>query len=86
MCSPASEDTPPPGETPPAAPLTGRECDVLRLIAAGMTNREIAQTLAIAESTVKTHVEHVIAKLGVPDRVRAAVWASRHGYAEPPAP
>ncbi len=60
-------------------PLTERETEVLRLVATGLSNREIAPILFIGESTVKTHVEHVIGKLGVSDRVQAVVWAARHG-------
>ncbi|MDX1932853.1 MAG: response regulator transcription factor [Capsulimonadales bacterium] len=66
-------------------PLTEREQEVLRLVATGMSNREIATVLFVAESTVKTHVEHIIGKLGVSDRVQAAVWAARNGLAETPA-
>lgn len=62
-------------------PLTEREHEVLRLVATGLPNREIASILFVAESTVKTHVEHIIGKLGVSDRVQAAVWAARHGLA-----
>ena len=62
-------------------PLTDREQEVLRLLSTGMNNRDIAAVLFIAESTVKTHVEHIIGKLGVSDRVQAAVWAARHGLA-----
>ena len=60
-------------------PLTEREQEVLRLLATGLTNRDMASLLFVAESTVKTHVEHIIGKLGVSDRVQAAVWAARHG-------
>ena len=60
-------------------PLTDRELEVLRLMATGLPNREIAAILFIAECTVKSHVEHIIGKLGVSDRVQAAVWAARHG-------
>ena len=60
-------------------PLTDRELEVLRLMATGLPNREIAAILFIAECTVKTHVEHIIGKIGVADRVQAAVWAARHG-------
>ncbi|HZO91085.1 MAG TPA: response regulator transcription factor [Chthonomonadaceae bacterium] len=60
-------------------PLTEREAEVLRLLATGLNNRDIASVLFIAESTVKTHVEHILGKLGVSDRVQAAVWAARHG-------
>jgi DNA-binding NarL/FixJ family response regulator len=60
-------------------PLTDREHEVLRLLATGLSNRDMGTLLFIAESTVKTHVEHIIGKLGVSDRVQAAVWAARHG-------
>ena len=63
-------------------PLTAREEEVLRLVATGLPNREIGSILFVAESTVKTHVEHIIGKLGVSDRVQAAVWASRHGLTD----
>ena len=59
--------------------LTGRETDVLRLLAEGQTNRQIAQTLFIGEKTVKTHVSHILAKLGVPSRTQAALHAVRTG-------
>jgi DNA-binding NarL/FixJ family response regulator len=62
-------------------PLTDREQEVLRLLATGLSNRDMGSVLFIAESTVKTHVEHIIGKLGVSDRVQAAVWAARHGLA-----
>lgn len=65
-------------------PLTEREWEVLRLLATGLSNREIAPILFIAESTVKTHVEHIIGKLGVSDRVQAAVWAARQGVIPKP--
>jgi DNA-binding NarL/FixJ family response regulator len=67
-------------------PLSDRELEVLRLVATGSPNREIASVLFISEATVKTHVEHIIQKLGVSDRVQAVVWAARHGLlpAEPP--
>lgn len=64
-------------------PLTEREIEVLRLVATGLSNRDIAAVLFIAESTVKTHVEHIISKLGVSDRVQAAVWAARHSLTNP---
>jgi DNA-binding NarL/FixJ family response regulator len=60
-------------------PLTSREEEVLRLLSTGMNNRNIAAVLFVAESTVKTHVERIISKLGVSDRVQAAVWAARQG-------
>jgi two-component system, NarL family, response regulator LiaR len=67
---------------PPAAdplqPLSPREREVLELIACGLSNREIARDLAIGEQTVKTHVRSILAKLGVQDRVQAAIFALRH--------
>lgn len=67
------------GEEDLIHPLSTREIEVLRLLSGGLSNREIAPLLFISESTVKTHVEHIIGKLGVSDRVQAAVWAARHG-------
>jgi DNA-binding NarL/FixJ family response regulator len=72
-----------PGMSDLIEPLTDREMEVLRLLATGLNNRSIAAILYIAESTVKTHVEHIIGKLGVSDRVQAAVWAARQGIAVP---
>ncbi|MBX7166314.1 MAG: response regulator transcription factor [Pirellulales bacterium] len=60
-------------------PLTQREADVLRQIALGLTNREIAQTLDISYETVKEHVQNMLRKIGVSDRTQAAVWAVRKG-------
>jgi DNA-binding NarL/FixJ family response regulator len=65
--------------TPLAMLLTPREREVLRLVALGQTNREIAHTLGTTSSTAKTHVEHLIAKLGVADRTQAAVKAVEAG-------
>jgi DNA-binding NarL/FixJ family response regulator len=70
-----------PGERDLIEPLTDREQEVIKLVATGMSNKDIAQVLYVAESTVKTHVEHIIGKIGVSDRVQAAVWAVRHGIA-----
>lgn len=66
------------------APLSERELEVLTLLATGLQNREMASILFVAESTIKSHVEHIIGKLGVSDRVQAAVWAARHGLLSPP--
>jgi two-component system, NarL family, response regulator LiaR len=60
-------------------PLTERETEVLRLLARGQSNKEISQTLNIAEQTVKTHVSHILEKLGVPSRTQAALYAIRIG-------
>ena len=64
--------------------LTQRELDVLRLIAEGKTNAEIAQSLFVSAGTVKVHVERIIDKLGVSDRTQAAVRAVELGYLTPP--
>jgi DNA-binding NarL/FixJ family response regulator len=73
-----------PADTAPAdGDLTPREADVLRLIAAGQSNREIARSLFVSEATVKTHVNRIFAKTGSRDRAQAMRYAYRHGYAEP---
>ena len=66
-----------PGCTEPEPPLTGREVEVLRLVALGATNTEISEALTISPHTVKSHVIHIFNKLGVNDRAQAAVWAAR---------
>jgi DNA-binding NarL/FixJ family response regulator len=60
-------------------PLTPRELEVLRLLAQGLTNRQISQELVVSAATIKVHIEHLIAKLGVSDRTQAAVRASQAG-------
>jgi DNA-binding NarL/FixJ family response regulator len=59
--------------------LTGREREVLGLIAEGRSNGEIARVLVLSEKTVKTHVSNILMKLDLADRTRAALWAVRHG-------
>jgi DNA-binding NarL/FixJ family response regulator len=59
--------------------LTEREREVLKLIAEGRNNREIAESLIISEKTVKTHVSSILGKLGLEDRTQAAIWALKHG-------
>ena len=68
-------------ESPEA--LTEREVDVLRLLARGLANKEIARDLGIGEATVKSHVKHVLAKLGVQSRTQAALHAVRIGLVAP---
>jgi len=63
--------------------LTPREADVLRLIAAGKSNREIARALFVSEATVKTHVNRIFAKTGSRDRTQAVRYAYTHGFAGP---
>jgi DNA-binding NarL/FixJ family response regulator len=62
-------------------PLTPRETQVLRLIAMGLSNQEIADALEISVETVKEHVQNLLRKLALGDRTQAAVWALRHGLA-----
>src|SRR6266849_5510671 len=59
--------------------LTERETEVLRLLVQGQSNKEIARDLQIVEDTVKTHVKHILAKLGVQSRTQAVLWAIRLG-------
>jgi DNA-binding NarL/FixJ family response regulator len=74
-----------PGTTRPAAldALTERELAVLRLMAGGRSNAEIASELYLSETTVKTHVTHVFGKLGLRDRAQAVVLAYESGLVEP---
>ncbi|MGH8979370.1 MAG: response regulator [Acidimicrobiia bacterium] len=69
-----------------AAELTDREHDVLRLIAGGATNAEIADALHVSGGTVKSHIGSIFSKLGVRDRAAAIVYAYQHGIASPLAP
>ncbi|MER6563046.1 response regulator transcription factor [Streptomyces sp. NPDC001027] len=66
-----------------AEPLTERELDVVRLVALGRTNAEIAAELYVSLSTVKTHLSSVQLKLGARNRVEIAAWAWQHGHARP---
>lgn len=75
----------PPRPARDAQPLTGRESQVLEMIARGWSNRRISQECLIAEITVRTHVSHIFAKLGVRNRVEAALRALRLDKPGPPA-
>jgi DNA-binding NarL/FixJ family response regulator len=81
--APATAPAAPSGDPGGVDDLTPREADVLRLIAAGQSNREIARTLYVSEATVKTHVNRIFAKTRSRDRVQAMRYAYTHGYAIP---
>ena len=63
--------------------LTDREAEVLRLLATGKSNAELAAQLYVGEGTIKTHVSHVLTKLGLRDRMQAVVFAYESGIVEP---
>jgi len=60
--------------------LSEREIEVLHLVARGLTNKDIAQTLFLSIQTVKTHLHHIFGKLGVRSRTEAVWWVTHHGY------
>lgn len=72
-----------PSELPPAEePLTEREVEVLKLVAQGLSNQEIAKKLAVSERTARTHVSNILAKLHLANRTQAALYALREGLAD----
>jgi DNA-binding NarL/FixJ family response regulator len=78
--SAGARPAPPPAQSLPDG-LTPREAEVLSLIARGLSNGEIAATLVVSEATVKTHINHVFAKIGARDRAQAVHYAYTHGLA-----
>jgi NarL family two-component system response regulator LiaR len=76
-----SELSQPPKKPLTLDPLTDREVDVLRLLAQGKSNREIAEVLVITEMTVRTHVSNILGKLHLASRTQAALYALREGFA-----
>jgi DNA-binding NarL/FixJ family response regulator len=74
-----NDQVPPPGKS--AGPLTRREREIVRLVACGLRNKEIATRLAITEGTVKTHLQSAYGKAGVDSRVALTLWAQQNGLA-----
>lgn len=79
--SPATVPPEPPEAMALPEPLTPREIDVVRLVADGLSNKQVARRLFVSEATVKTHLNHVLAKLDVEGRPGLVAWAWRHGLA-----
>jgi DNA-binding NarL/FixJ family response regulator len=71
-------------KSPASSQLSNRETEIVRCVAAGLRNAEVAERLSIGESTVKTHLNNIFQKLGIRDRVELALYAHRVGLAEAP--
>ena len=78
----AASASPGMGAGDPPSPLTIREVEVLRLVADGLTNAQIARELDLSEKTVKSHVSNILAKLHLADRTQAAVYAYPMGFVQ----
>jgi DNA-binding NarL/FixJ family response regulator len=79
----AHRPTPRAGRPPELSELSERELEVMGCVARGLSNREVASTLHLSEATVKTHVAHILTKLGLRDRVQTVVMAYETGLVEP---
>ncbi|MEE4545937.1 response regulator transcription factor [Streptomyces sp. V4-01] len=81
VAAPAPAAAPVGGSAPPpeAEGLTRREVDVVRLVAAGLNNRQVAREMVVSQATVKTHLNHVLSKLALEDRGALIAWAWRNG-------
>ncbi len=69
-----------PDDRPPDPPLSERQLEILRLVAQGYSNREIAVNVMLSEHTVKSHIQEILRKLGLRNRVEAAIHATRAGW------
>lgn len=78
----SAKAAPAPAHSSAASSLTAREQEVLLLVSAGLSNREIAEKMIISEKTVKTHVSSILGKLGLVDRTQAAIWALKNGFGQ----
>lgn len=79
----AQQPTPDLADTSRLAELTPRERETLELVARGLSNREIAATLVVEESTIRTHVKRILMKLGLRDRIQIVIFAYETGLTQP---